>query len=219
MSRFSLAVLAGTTLLAAVARGAPLVTNGDFESPVTVDPLPIDGFGTWEGNPCTRVGAENGVVPFSGNGMLKFGASPGGEINLWQLIDLAPYGDTGGLTATMSAQFNRAAGDNNRGLRIGLAASNQQPPSYARDLSLSLTADDDPATWEPLLLELSLPPGGADYLAIEIVASNRSGDLGHYLDAVSVTVPEPAGAALLIVGILAIAAFYRRRHVRQAPVV
>ena len=209
---------------------AALLVNGGFEISESTTGFGPTGFGDWEHDESSIVSAENGVIPFSGNQMLKFiGTNPNGAITgsgseVWQFVDASsiPAGSRVGLTG----YFNRVEGDSQTDtvalIRVSAHSGNPtnffntpNPPVIRSETFLF--SDSDASTWEKLSIEPLEVPANTDYLAVLVVASenvfNDSSSPefdGHYIDAVSLfVVPEPASA--LLIGVLLASMSLRRK--------
>lgn len=172
----------------------------------------------WGGDEVALAGKEDGISPRSGERMVSFkktfsvGEEKGGELSaseLWQLVDLRAAADPvnrGGVTADLSAFFNRVSGDSTTDQKfgVGLTAFRGSIPeapefwdrknnSLSERLSQSSTeilSDEDPESWDEAHCRLLVPPG-TDFLMIQIFAfEDVQNDLvnefaGHFLDDVS----------------------------------
>lgn len=121
--------------------------------------------GYWSGDVTAVVGAENGVRPERGRGMLRFdGTGPAGESDaagsaseIWRLVDLAAIrrqlgisGDHAGFTLKLEASFNGvapSAGRRPRCLLKAIATDATWPTSHSIWLRSGLTSarSDDPS--------------------------------------------------------------------------
>ena len=99
-----------------------LVVNAGFEESTYIDiGNRPSGYGYWGGDNAEVVGSENGINPLEGSSMLKFNyvypdgpGTPGNTCDIYQIIDISPYAGIvafGNASVTMSANFNRVAGD------------------------------------------------------------------------------------------------------------
>ena len=201
-----------------------LVTNGGFESPELI--AQASTFPTITNNWIGDIAAiaispdTNGIIPFEGEGMLRFKGSSGTDSNrffmdsdVFQLIDVTPFRSTLDAGAAISATgvFNRVVGDTQTDTQfnISLLAYAGAPYSFPNQFrshqalaqtSVELESDANIATWERLSAKLSIPKE-TDFVALRITASeNVFNDLsgiefdGHYADAVELNigqVPEP----------------------------
>lgn len=194
-----------------------LVVNGGFETTETTGGGWPSIYGDWRGDYSSIVGASDGIVPLEGSQMLKFmgtsfrGASSGNSCQVYQIIDVSSFREliaAGQATASMSAYFNRVAGDvqTDTEFYVQIHAYEGDPstfPSrwetYGYDATLAyvdniLFTDSNPATWEQCEVQLALPPN-TDFI---LIASNVTEDIyndssypefdGHFADAVSVTI-------------------------------
>jgi hypothetical protein len=186
------------------------LTSGSYPSTV----------GDWNGNLSAIVSAENGIVPFAGNRMLKFlgtlssggGASIGSTVV--QLVsgpDISP-----GATVIASAWFNRVAGSSppvDTRFDVLIRAHSGTPAFYSLNNFIAETrsifqSDNDPSTWELVTATLTLP-AGTTYLAVtvnaveDVLNNNELPEFhGHYVDGVAIVVPEPATLSLFCIGAL-----------------
>ncbi len=184
----------------------PELSDPSFEeSDPVVGSLP-SGVGYWGYDVCAAVGAENGITPPDGAEMLSFLAtSPSGahaagtSCDVVQLVSLCGLDElwTGDHTATVSALFNRVAGDADTDRRFSIVLKTYDgPPSsftggdgLVHDIA-TLLSDDDPSTWEELSASVRIPLG-SQYLAIWVQATedvfNDAVEPefdGHYVDRV-----------------------------------
>lgn len=156
--------------------------------------------------------------------MIKFvTTTPGGAAapvgsELWQVVDLSPVRsalDAGGVvTVTLTAHFNRVAGDAQTDTAFGvlLDAYDGSPSSFpsrwtpgprlARQ-EKAITTDSNTATWEQASVSLVVPRA-ATFLAARInatenVTNDTSGPefAGHFADdiSLSVEIPQPPESA------------------------
>ncbi|TFG45452.1 MAG: hypothetical protein E4H41_05025 [Gemmatimonadales bacterium] len=207
------------------AYGAQALANPSFESVVTIGTIAQllpDGYGYWQGDRTSSVVAQQGIQPADGDSMLQFintGIDPGstGTSEIIQLVKLSHLEadvDSGWVTATLTALFNRVAGCSETDASMlmviaampgdpaesqarwvtGLAANVDGPVAggWLARFRAGILADGDPLTWELAYLAARVPPG-TKYLVIDIGASeNVKNDLvfpelhGHYADSVSV---------------------------------
>jgi hypothetical protein len=210
-------------ILLCAAQAHAQLTNPNFETAETINSGGIPSvLNDWEGNVSSVVGAENGIVPFDGNRMLRFlfahagQPGPGVGVGVRQLLEIQP-----GLTVTASAVFNRVPGDAQTDTEFHLEVE-----AYGGTLTslnrlgvdtFRLLSDGNVLTWESATASLTMPPNtryvGVHLLALENVFNDNSGEEfdGHYADAVTLAiVPEPSTVLLLSVG-LAVALVKRRR--------
>ena len=209
---------------------AGMIVNGSFETFEVVNGFPTT-FGDWGIDTAGIVSGENGINPFDGNQMLKFGATflNGGTTGLssdvGQLVDMG-----GAQTLRASAWFNRVPGDSQTDteFRISIRAFTGTPATFGdgtgfiAEHSSTLISDGDVTTWQQLTTEITLP-ANADYILIGLSAvENIFNDSsppefdGHYADLVSLevvsSVPEPS--SLFLLGSGAIASLWRLRRRR-----
>jgi hypothetical protein len=245
MSRLSVLPHLAAALMAVAAvpalASANLLSNAGFESAAPLLQLPSTT-GVWSGDLCARVPAENGITPAEGSSMLRFVAAfwtcpTGGRgSDLWQLVPVDP----GAATATLSGLCNRVAGDSQTDTEfdISIRAYSGSPAGFD-DLSPSLPAplasttvtinsDGNASTWEPMSVQLSLPPG-TQYLAVLVSAVENVFDDtgcppdefdGQYVDDLRLTVTEsvpgfPRQAIGLLALLLAASAWFALRGHRR----
>ena len=172
-------------------------------------------FGYWSGPACAETGPSQGIRPYEGAGMLQFlnGTSPGGDSEVWQLVDLHSFKavlEGGQAEARLSAFFNRVPRHAGTGDTFGLTlAAFRGAPAEAPALWASraasalalaqtqLTADDDPATWEKVEVSARLP-ADTEFVIIELRAVAPKGALGagspfpgHFADLVDLELCTP----------------------------
>ena len=224
---------------------ADLITNPGFETFENTSVIGYPGlpstYGDWGGDKSAIVSAENGITPY-GTQMLRFDATGNsacctlnsGEVYQW--VDLSAYSTeiaTGQATASLSAWFNRVAGDSqtDTSFTVYMWAMRGIPPSpyntNFRDDYLALEgggvaggSDANPGTWEQAAADMLLP-AGTSYLVVRLTAyENVWNDCyfpefdGHYADNVSLTisqVPIPGAIWLLGSGLLGIIGLRRKR--------
>jgi hypothetical protein len=183
-----------------------LLTGGGFESDslVAIDSVPRQ-FGLWSGDPALVVPESDGILPRSGQQMLRFELPEVGKARpceQWQIVDLRPLREKapgGAAKAIFSGWFNRAThavGQAN--LAVTLAAfkgdPSQAPHFWAarEDKALAVAGsyirtDSNPATWERAEAKLDVPHD-ADFLLVQIAANypitpeSVTGPNGHYAD-------------------------------------
>lgn len=197
--------------------------HGDFElnDEVLTDGIPRQA-GYWSGDTCSIVGAEQGIAPHSGQGMLKFIATTApedrpegitGASQQWRIIELNDIRDqvrAGDSTLEASVYFNQVADrteptDVVQCLSVHVFKGHPGEPDpfsrHIRSLNAEINTDNDPQTWERAELIFNIPPD-ADYLALELrTAIDISSGIqirqfeGHYADSLSLTLrvgPIPA---------------------------
>ncbi len=204
-----------------------LVVNSGFETTETTGGGLPTTYGDWNGDYSSIVSATSGITPLEGSKMLKFmgtsfyGNASSVACEVVQLIDVSQYAgliDSGNAVANASVYFNRVAGDAQTDTRFSMyiAAHQGSTSSYETQkdteawllcVSNSIISDNNPATWERLDVQMTIPTN-TDYLAIEVYADeNIYNDLsgtefdGHFADQVSLQItPEPATLLLLGLG-------------------
>ena len=216
--RFLLAALLAAPF---TAHAAPVsVSNHSFESG---QPGERVGDG-WTQDYAETVEAQGDITPLDGERMLQFistspseggGGGLGGS-EIFQSIDLSAYQDeinTGEAVLSLSAFFNRIAGDAQTDTLFSIEFKSSQTTSFA---SAQLFSDDDPATWEELTLDFLLPVGLSNIVialvAQENIFNTSSNEFdGHFADLVSVSlnipvsdVPIPAALPLFLAGLAAL---------------
>ena len=190
-----------------------VLLNGGFERDRLQRGWP-NGYGLWGGDVARIVGAENGITPRAGLGMLRFVYTGFAQPSLattcevMQVVNVRPYERAiraGRATAAATSQVNRVAGgartDTLFGIRLFAYAGRVRDHWALRDMgrhldrsSAALFADADPATWEKLTTTMSLPRK-TDFLVVQVQANedirNEVSGVefdGHYADNVVVTV-------------------------------
>ena len=220
------------------------VVNPGFESNEAVSGFP-NTFGDWGVDQGTIVGAENGISPRSGTGMLRFdrtyidSTQNGASSDIFQLIDVTGFATeiaTGQAVFSLTAFFNRVAGDTNTDTRFGIdiRSFNATPVDYANSSgSLAFSAqqpttfisDGLASTWESISTSLVLPSDTTMVLialiAFENVLDNPNQAIpiefsGHYADDISASisaVPLPAAFPLFAggLGLLGLLGWRRKR--------
>ena len=176
----------------------PLVPFGAVVNPLTP--------GHWGVELASKVTAENGVTPHSGNYMLRMNPLYE-QTQAWQAVDLsadAALIDAGDYTITFGAWYNMpASGAGARAIASVLTfPQGADWPQYELYVEESLDVDGDPTTWEYTAVTVTLPVGTRSILVhVSWVGSTMNNTAG-YVDSASLVVPEPASAALLAVGLL-----------------
>jgi hypothetical protein len=152
------------------------------------DAYPPNKFGVWEGDYIIRVGAERGIVPKGGTGMLRFmgamrpgypPAKAGRASELYCWIDLRPYQAKWKgrrITAEFSTWFNRISSPESNltaptviaatfgaGIQPGQAAwearlDRNNPGHALSNCDAEIRSDDDPATWEQATARVTIAP-------------------------------------------------------------
>ena len=193
----------------------------DVSGRTAVGEVPTD-FGYWSGLSYSLTGATEEVKPANGPGMLEFynpAAPLAGDSGVFQLIDLRPYKPllaSGQVQATLSAMFNRVAGDANTAGKFGLTlAAFRGSPAEAKALwagratlalalaDKELAADNNPQTWELLEAATRLPPE-TDFVIVQIRAmvpkDNPGATLvGHFADLVDLRLSTPMRASSIAI--------------------
>jgi hypothetical protein len=215
--------LAGAILMAALAvpAQAAIFVNPGFETAEPTTGGRPSTVGDWKGDWSTITSSGTlGITAFEGSQMLQFlnaGSAEAPSANLtsevFQLVDLADdlaLVQSGNAGANVSVYFNRVAGDAETDTRFDLRISAYAglpadfPTAIGSPLAsftVTLNADADPASWQPLSASLALPTT-ATYLAVRLSAQeNIFNDTtgvefdGHFADGASLqVVPEPASS-------------------------
>ena len=216
-----------TVGLTGQAEASPVsLTNPGFETPEPTSNGRPNSTGDWSGDGSAIVAADNGIVPHSGNAMLRFdatsrnGAGVGFGSDVYQLVDVSAYQSAmsgSGVSATAGVYVNSVAGDasTDTAFRLWVWALSGTPATFAGENEGTALAeagalfhsDADPNTWEPFSVGLNLP-AGTNYLAVivsgieDVVNDTASPEFaGHYADSVSLDVvemPEPGTAAVTL---------------------
>jgi anti-sigma factor RsiW len=148
---------------------------------------PPRAFGVWGGALCERTGAQDGIVPRTGAGMLHFleaskSLTPGVNAlasERWCWIDLRPYRgqwQNRRVTAEFSAWFNNLPGDRHKltahrviaatfgpGSQPGpetwwLRLDRKKPGCSLSNSETEIRPDDDVTTWELVATTVTIPP-------------------------------------------------------------
>ncbi|MGH7724609.1 MAG: hypothetical protein ACREOU_04200, partial [Candidatus Eiseniibacteriota bacterium] len=218
MHRFLVVVSALVALLSAPSLGtsyANAIVNSGFEiAEPTAGSLPTSA-GDWNGfDTSAIVTAENGITPYEGTRMLHFinsaiGPGPAGASEVIQLVDvssLASVISTGTARGIASYRVNRIAGDaqTDSEFRIEIYAYSGSPASFPAQFTVSelatafqsLVTDGNPATWQTVSVDLTLPPTTTFVAIIVSAAENVFNDAvnpefdGHYADVASFSVVD-----------------------------
>ncbi|PAW90272.1 MAG: hypothetical protein B9S33_01945 [Pedosphaera sp. Tous-C6FEB] len=169
------------------------------------DAYPPSEFSVWGGDHIVRTAAERGIVPRSGNGMLRFmgamrpGAKPenaGSASELYCWIDLRPYRakwQGRRVTAEFSTWFNRvrsATSDLNvptviaatfgPGSTPGMETWNarlwrNRPGHALSNCDAEIRADADSGTWEEVTARVTIAPG-AELLLLSVRVRSDMGN-------------------------------------------
>jgi len=183
-------------------RGQPAVVHEEgFERPPAPEQryLP-DRLDVWGGDETVVVGPEHGIVPQSGDRMLKFlsprpqGATyPGLASEIWRVIDLESLRGAArsrDVRIDFSACFNGCQRGAPRNCWISAIATDALPETLGRDWEQQFKAaqerpaavasgqarellDADPATWQRFSVTVTAPPG-ARYLLLHCLSEYRS---------------------------------------------
>ena len=197
--------------------------QGDFEpNDVILNAGIPTQAGHWSGDTCKIVGPEQGITPYSGQGMLKFLETSApkdrprslmGASQQWRIIPLDKIRHQvrqGYGSLDMSVYFNRVATKSNRrdvmqGLSVhafrGEPGSAEPFERHIQSLNTRINTDNDPKSWERAELHFNIP-SQADYLVIELrTAIDISSGIyisqfeGHYADDLKISIrigPTPA---------------------------
>jgi hypothetical protein len=195
------------------------ITDGDFELNLPAARGIPTRSGKWSGDRSEMVSSFSGVQPQSGAGMVRFLDNPPGftddAAELWQFVDLSPWRSelARGGYARLAASFNRVASPGDKRTFVLVLAAYRgtieeirstdwrQRPAMTLDYAhKSVSADDDPSTWQQSEAQITVPPG-ADWLLVNIGANRGSPPRelpGHFADSVSLQItvpPQPAASA------------------------
>ncbi len=215
-SLFHFAALIIFSILAPLSSNAQTVVDAGFETGApNIGPGEPNTPGAWLGDGSAYVGSTFGISPFEGNQMLQFVHSPEYHVlnlNFYeQVIDLSQFSAaiaTGNEVISLSAMFNRVAGD---AQTDSIVLMNVVPlsgvPSAYTELDYTpnnendIHTDSDPATWERLAVDnyRLLPNTTAVRIYLVSGTGGTNGD-GHFADDVQVqlgTIPEPTSSLLL----------------------
>ncbi len=211
MSKWPIALVAIVTLSVVGSAQANLISNPGFETNETFSNGVPNTFGDWLGDDASRVSAQRGVSPRSGNRMLRFdstgsGASLVGTMaEMYQLVDITGSQADGTHTASLSAWFNRSGGDDRKFSVKVYAVQGSAASAHNKLLSNNflaakggkVLADSNAGTWEQATASLLIPTG-TDYLMVRVAASEDGTNdfvapefAGHYVDDVTLDVTAP----------------------------
>lgn len=180
---------------------AVVVHEEGFEHPPAPELRHVpDRLDVWSGDETAVVGAEYGIVPRSGDKMLKFLSSrPQGAVyqgkasEMWRIIDLESVRAAAGtrdVRIDFSACFNGCAGRGEpRQCWISAIATDTHPGKLGHDWEEQFEAalknpvavataqareriDADPATWQRFSVTVTAPPG-ARYLLLHCLTEYR----------------------------------------------
>lgn len=190
-------------VLAQPAMAQELLVNGGFETPEVICGFPATP-GDWGVDSFSIVGAEAGVSPRTGAGMVRMEstfftgsgatcrASSGGAFaDGAQLVDVTHCSPVDrGARLLLSAHFNAAVGAGTDQFRCTLRAFSSDLSSFPSagapiaEAQTLVTPDADPSSWQRCDVELDLPPT-ATYVAAYVSARSVSGSREIYADDVS----------------------------------
>ncbi len=210
--------------LSAAAGPIEVLVDGGFE--ITSSPqgaqtsFTSGAYGGWAvGDAMSTATAEDGVTPYQGDTMLRFGTSGGSSSDLYQIVDVTAFGDdidAGLVTANMSIFYN-APGVTTAGLR--LLGWTSAPTSFSGVSILggainNAAIDADINTWQQFTVNDIALTAGTRYLGFgihELTALPLAYADNASLEIAVVSVPEPTTVALLGMGFAGIG-FARRRR-------
>lgn len=193
--------------------GTNYLVDPDFEDQLVFSGSGPTATGYWAFDQAwSAPGGQQGITPHSGGRMLHFVSSSGDgtastttaseQIQLVDVSALRTRIDAGQVEVEASAFFNRVAAggctriDNAFGIRV--SAHIGIPTNFNVDQGFdqaSITADDDPGTWQPATATLVLPPN-TTHVSVRVFINEgaANNDLGypefhgHYADNTRLTV-------------------------------
>ena len=171
-----------------------LIASGNFEQGIIINTNKFpQSFNQWSGDIAEIVGAENGIQPTEGKGMLRFRQTYNDSTpnepkhsttssQVFCFIDLKksfPNGIPEGSQLVASCKVNRVAGDertdNRFNLRLSVLSELPKGTSdtfqshFESAASKSIDTDSDPSTWENLTVIMNAQPT-TQYVSLEISA-------------------------------------------------
>lgn len=216
------AFLAIVLLAALMATNASAVTTGNLlVDPGWDIPNPLDTYGnvflgplygTWGQEAAAIVGAENGITPFSPNGMLRENLTALVASQTFQPVDVSAYAfpiSLGNVTVDFTALFNinsPVAGAIANVAILFRDSSSAQVGSTLFGSSFGMGGlDSNPSTWQPLSITSALVPPTTAWIHAEVAYANASllSNAPGYVDNADLRltiVPEPASVALVLLG-------------------
>ena len=201
-----------------------LLHNNGFEETETIRVGVPSGVGYWGGDESSIVGSEQGIIPHSGEQMLRLLASgpvgPGQgytACEVFQLIDLAGYRDVidaGQAMLSTSIMVNRVHHSNETDTAFALTvyACEGETGEFHRafltdqtmaEVGSSIHTDKNAETWENIQLNFRIPRG-ATYVGLRVTTGENVSDdatnefHGHYVDAASVRISRRASSVPIL---------------------
>jgi len=170
--------------------------------------------GQWEGDTSEIVGSSDGIVPASGDLMLRFEQTLPGRAGhtlgsqVYQIVDLSSFSDDisrGNFQLRASFLANRITGNRltDTQFRVGLYAYGgdyatlEEPTPTLSTGFASIFSDGDITTWEPVEVFFNVPIGTTfvmmEVAAVEDIYDDTSGNefQGHYADDAKLEVVKP----------------------------
>jgi hypothetical protein len=225
-----LAVIALATRLTTTASAATtgnLLTDPGWDTPLTnalSGYIPVFNgpiLNTWGAEVGGVVGAENGITPAAGNGMLRQFQTALIASQTLQLIDVAPYAaaiDANNVTVDLSALFNVPSVLTGAVASVTVRYRDALENYIGPTASASISLDGITGTWESSSITGLLVVPGTRRIHAEVAYANASllSSNPGYADVADLrltVVPEPGSCLLVVSGILGLALGVRRRIV------
>lgn len=192
-----------------------LLTDPGFNTPLT-NPLisytsvlgPPYNVDAWGDENSSVVGAQAGVTPLEGNGMLRMDDDGLVVTQIWQRVNVNLYItdiDAGNAMAMSMASFNTPGGVLGASGAVQIAFYNAANAFLGSFTQPTGALDPNPQTWQGFATPNVAVPVGTRFLETQLyfVNSTLPSGTGGYVDAVDMrlkTIPEPASCLMVVFG-------------------